>query len=154
MNTLPRVATALGIAFLVVACNSDAPDLANTPWKSLEIEYCTSKGETKVWKSTEAGELEQLRALMAAATPHGLTMILTSYTNEIRLTLASGQKWKLYYRDKPTGVTFHDPDSITRSFTVQISDGLYSRLSSTLIASGGEAISLKGDCRIPSMVGK
>ena len=81
-------------------------------------------------------------------------MILTSYTNEIRLVLASGQRWNLYYRDKPTGLTFYDPDSITRSFTVRISEALYSRLSSALIASGGERISLKGDCRIPSMVHK
>lgn len=154
MNTLSRVATALGITFLIVGCGDDVPDLVSTPWQSLEIEYCTSKGETRVWKSPDVGELQQFRALMAPATPKGLTMILTSYTNEIRLTLASGQKWKFYYRDKPTSMTFHDPDSITRSFTVGISDALYSRLSSTLIASGGEAISLKGDCRIPSMEGK
>jgi hypothetical protein len=154
MRHLPRNALVSLLCGLAAACGQDVPDLVNTPWKSLEVEYCTSKGETRVWRSTQAAELDQLRASMAPATPRGLTMILTSYTNEIRLVLASGQRWNLYYRDRPTDVTLYDPDSIKRSFTVRISEALYSKLSSALIASGGESISLKGDCRIPSMVHK
>ena len=106
MHHLPRNAAVSLLCVLAAACGDDVPDLVNTPWKSLEVEYCTSKGETRVWRSTQAAELEQLRTSMAPETPRGLTMILTSYTNEIRLVLASGQRWNLYYRDKPTGLTF------------------------------------------------
>ncbi|HET9491917.1 MAG TPA: hypothetical protein VFR64_19485 [Methylomirabilota bacterium] len=81
-------------------------------------------------------------------------MILTSYTNELRLDLVSGQRWKLYYRTTPTTVTFHDPDARERSFVVDVSETLYARLASVLTESGGQPISLKGDCRIPSMAGK
>jgi hypothetical protein len=129
-------------------------DLVQTPWKALEIEYCTSSGDTNVWRTTESAELEKLRALMAPAAPTGLTMILASRTNELRLDLVSGQRWKPYYRTTPTTVTFHDPDSRKRSFVVDVSEALYSELSSVLIASGGQPISLKGDCRIPAMTGK
>lgn len=154
MPNVFRTAAALMAGLFAAGCFEDVPDLVGTPWKSLEIEYCTPKGATKVWRSTDPAELEQLRALMAPGAPQGLTMILKSYTNEIRLTLASGQRWNLYYRDRPTGVTLYDPDSIKRSFAVRVSKALYSKLSSTLIASGGQPISLKGDCRIPSMVGR
>jgi hypothetical protein len=91
---------------------------------------------------------------MAPGPPQGLTMILSSYTNELRLDLVSGQRWKLYYRTTPTTVTFHDPDARKRSFVVDVSEALYARLASVLTESGGQPISLKGDCRIPSMAGK
>ncbi|MGH7300055.1 MAG: hypothetical protein ACREJE_06570 [Candidatus Rokuibacteriota bacterium] len=151
-HRLFRAAAMLGICVLAVGC-ADHVDLVGTPWTSLEIEYCTSRGETKIWRSTQAGELEELRALMAPAPHQGLTMLLKSYTNEIRLALASGQRWNLYYRTTPTDVTFHDPDSIKRSFVVKVPGAFYARLSSALIAAGGEPISLKGGCRIPSMAG-
>jgi hypothetical protein len=51
-------------------------------------------------------------------------------------------------------VTFHDPDARKRSFVVDVSETLYARLASVLAESGGQPISLKGDCRIPSMAGK
>jgi hypothetical protein len=53
---------------------------------------------------------------MAPGPPQGLTMILSSYTNELRVDLA--------------------------------------RLASVLTESGEQPISLKGDCRIPSIAGK
>ena len=154
MRRRGAVAALLIPACLAAACGPDVPDLVGTPWKSLEVEYCTSAGNTNVWRTTAAAELEQLRSLMAPAPPRGLTMILTSYTNELRLDLVSGQRWKLYYRTTPTTVTFHDPDARKRSFVVDVSETLYARLASVLTESGGQPISLRGDCRIPSMAEK
>jgi hypothetical protein len=148
------IAGALVLIALAAACGDDVPDLVQSRWNALEIEYCTSNGDTKVWLTTDTTELEKLRGLMAPAAPRGLTMILASRTNELRLDLVSGQRWRLYYRTTPTTLTFHDPDSRKRSFVVDVSAALYAHLSSALIASGGQPISLKGDCRIPAMAGR
>lgn len=81
-------------------------------------------------------------------------MLLTSYTNELRLALSSGQVWNLYYRDTPDKVTMFDPNNIKRSFVVSISGNLYSALSKRLMAHSGNQIALDGSCRIPKMADK
>lgn len=151
MSSAPRkTALAAALAVLAAGC-ADNPDLAASTWRSLEIEYCLPGGEARILVTERLDMLEQLRISLGAQPPKGLTMILKSYTNELRLTLASGQKWYLYFRDKPTTITFHDPNSLTRSFVMDVAGEFYERLSAALKGAGGPPISLKGDCRIPAM---
>lgn len=145
-----KAALAAALCLLAAGC-ADNPDLAASTWKSLEIEYCLPGGEARILVTERLDMLEQLRISLGAQPRKGLTMILKSYTNELRLTLASGQKWHLYFRDKPTAVTFHDPNAPTRSFAMDVSAQFYDRLAAALKSAGGPPISLKGDCRIPAM---
>ncbi len=136
------------------SCGEKGPDLARSAWKALEVEYCLPSGETKTWGSTDPAELETLRRAMAPGEPRSLGVRAFSYTNEIRLELASGQKWKLYYRDSARQLTFHDPDATTHSFVVSVSEELYSGIGASLVAAGGGPISLRGDCRLARMKGR
>lgn len=147
-------AALIALLALTGACSKDLPDLTEPAWTSLEVEYCTPGQTTRTWATRDPAVLETLRASLRPAPPSGLTMILNSYTNEIRLEQASGQRWRLYFRDSPTSITFHDPDAIKRSFRTRVSGDFHAQLSSLLQAAGGTGISLRGDCRIPSMAGK
>lgn len=153
MNRTSRAA-ALCAALFVAGCAEEMPNPAEAAWQSLEIEYCLPNGETRILKSAQAGALEPFRADMAPREIKGLAMVLKSDTNELRLTLANGRKWNFYYRDRPTNVTYHDPDSPKQSYAAEVSDALYARLASALVGAGGPPISLKGECKIPAMTGK
>lgn len=153
MGRLGAFLKTLLIALLVASCGGDDPDLTRSVWKSIEIEYCTPRGGTKVWSSRDDAQLEAFRAAMNPTNPTGLTMILRSYTNEIRLELVSGQRWHLYYRDHPGKVTLYDPNAIKRSFIVHVSEKFLAKISSALTAAGGAPISLQGDCQIRRYAG-
>lgn len=153
MNQSLRVA-ALCAALFAAGCGEDMPSPAQGAWKSLEIEYCLPNGETRILKTEQAGPLEQFRAGMAPKEIKNVEMVLKSNTNELRLTLANGQKWNLYYRDRPNGVTYHNPNAPKQSYTAEVSDALYARLSEALKQAGGPPIALKGECKIPAMMGK
>jgi hypothetical protein len=148
------IALAVVAGLSLASCGEDDPDLTRSAWKALEVEYCLASGETKMWGSADPAVMENLRRAMNPGPHKGLSMLLLSYTNEIRLELASGQKWRLYYRDSPRQLSFHDPDNVKRSFVASVSGELYTALGSALSAAGGGSISLKGDCRISSMKGK
>lgn len=154
MSRIPLIAVLLLLSFGATSCAEDSPSLVDTSWKGLEIEYCLPSGVTRVVSITDPVELESLRASVQPGAPTGLTMLITSYTNEVRLRLDSGQDWNIYYRDSAKKVTFYDPNSIKRSFVVGVSDKLYARISEILIAQGGSRISLASDCRIPKMADK
>jgi hypothetical protein len=153
MGRLGAFLNTLLIALFVASCGGDDLDLTRSAWKSIEIEYCTPRGGTKVWSSRDAAQLEAFRAAMNPTEPTGLTMILRGSTNEIRLELASGQRWHLSYRDHPAKVTLYDPNSITRSFIVHVSDTFLATISSALTAAGGAPISLREDCQIRRYAG-
>ena len=145
---------ALCAALFATGCADELPNPAEAAWKSLEVEYCLPNGETRILKSEQAGALEQFRSGMAPREIKGLEAVLKSDTNELRLTLANGKKWNFYYRDRPTSVTYHDPDAPKRSYSAEVSDALYGRIASALVGAGGPPIALKGECKLPSMTGK
>ena len=140
----------LALCLLAAGCGEDLPNPAASAWKTLEIEYCLPGGEARILVTQQAETLEQLRAAMTPKQTKALDSILKSNTNELRLTLASGQKWNLYFRDLPTSITFHDPNAPTRSYVADISNELYERLAAALKSAGGPPISLVGGCRIPA----
>lgn len=147
-NRFVLIAAALGAAYMWSPPIKDEPDLTDSAWTSMDVRYCTMDQRVHHWRTTDPVELDAMRSSMQPQPARGLTMILTSYTNEILLTQASGQRWKMNFRDKAGKISFHDPDSIKRSFVVDVSEELHAKVSSALTASGGGSILLNGECRI------
>lgn len=148
VRSMARLAMALTVGAATSGCREYVPDLVETPWAHLEVRYCTAAGATRTWRTDDPALLERLRGLFVHGKPAGLPFISTSYSNEVRLELASGQRWWLYYTADSGRVAFHDPDSRKQSFAVNVSQRFFAALNETLTAADGSGILLGGACRM------
>jgi hypothetical protein len=138
-----RSAKLAPLAIFLIACSDHQRDLKNSAWKSLAVTYCTAGRGMQTWEARDPAVLESLRAKLNHAKPAGLTMVLQSYTNELRLELASGQRWVLFLR-QPTRLTGYDPDNVKNSFSVSIGPLFHKHLVEQI----GVEFPFSDECRI------
>lgn len=120
---------------------SEPPNLHESRWKSITVEYQTeeNKSEKQVWTTTDQIILDQLQASFKVIGGGDLWGYAIMTSNKIKLELVNGLKYELHL-DSKTGVILNDYENLETGFGLEVSPDFYNTLKKVIKSAKKESV--------------
>ncbi len=117
------------------------PDLHESKWKSISVEYLTGENKSvkQTWSTTDQMVLDQLQSSLQVLSGGDLWGAGMMLSNKIEIRLANGKRWTIYISE-PAKLTINDSLTPERGFGLDVTPNFYNTLKTIIESAKKESV--------------